>query len=78
MIDGPESISLELGIVDLILVILVENEVKDAFGLNLGPLVGSPNLEGSYLVDVFIGLKLRHNDQLFEGNIEMFLIVVER
>jgi hypothetical protein len=44
VVDGPEAIGPELRAVDLVFVILVEDEVQDALGLDLGAAVGSPEL----------------------------------
>lgn len=59
MIDGPETIGLKLGVVDLIIVILVKDEVQDTFGLDLSAAVGIPDVQCGESVKLIIGLKLR-------------------
>jgi hypothetical protein len=63
VVDGPEAVGLELGVVNLVLVILVEDEVQDALGLYFSTAVGCPDLQRGQLIKlVVVMLKLRHND----------------
>lgn len=60
------------------LVPLIEHEMKDPFGLYLALQVGVPNINGCWLVLPVVGFELRHDDQLLQCIIEMFLVIVER
>lgn len=55
----------------------VEDEVEDAFGLDLALAVGLPDLHCCALVGAFLGVGLGHDDELLEGVVEVLLVVVE-
>ncbi len=59
------------------LIPLVEDEMQDAFGLDLATAVGLPDLHCSLFLLSIFGLEFRHNDEFLEGVVEVLLKVVE-
>lgn len=59
------------------LIPFIENEVQDAFGLDLAPAVGLPDLESCLLMMSIMCFQFRDNNEFFEGIVEMLLVVVK-
>ena len=78
MVDVIEAIGAKFGVIDGVLVSLVEDEVQDALGLYLALAVRFPDLDGSEFLLSILGLKFGNDDQFLQGVVEMLLIVVER
>lgn len=60
------------------LVPLIEHKMKDPFGLYLALQVGVPDIYGCWLVVPIVYFKLRHDNQLLQCIIEVFLVIMER
>jgi hypothetical protein len=57
---------------------LVEDEMQDAFGLDLASAVSFPDLDGGQLLLPVLGLKFWNDDQFLQCVVEVLLVVVER
>jgi hypothetical protein len=77
LVDSIEAVGAKLGIVDGVLVSLVEDEMQDAFRLFFAFAVCLPDLDGGELLLPLLGLKFGNDDQLLQGVVEMLLVVVE-
>jgi hypothetical protein len=75
-VDIQQAVGLELGFVDEVLVLLVEDEVQHAFGLDFYRAVGVPDFPCSLFVMV-LSVELRDDDEGLEGVVEVLLVVVE-
>jgi hypothetical protein len=75
--DFPEAVGAQFGVFDDVLVVFVEDVVQDALRLDLQPQVLLPDLACRPLVGLVGLIEFGYDDQLFQGIVEMFLVVVE-
>jgi hypothetical protein len=78
LIDLPQPIGLEFGLIDRVLVLFVEDEVQNLLGLDFSLHISPPDISGCDFEFFIIGADLRDDHQLLKGIVEMLLVVVER
>jgi hypothetical protein len=78
LVYGIESIGPQFRVVNHVFVSLVEDEMQDAFSLDLASAVSLPDLDGCQLLLAILGLKFWDDDQFLQCVVEVLLVVVER
>lgn len=78
LIGFQQSVSLELSLSDLMLVLLVENEVQNLLCFDVPSDISSPYISGCQFELLFLSPQIGHDHQFLQSVVEVFLIVVER
>ena len=78
LIDLEESKGPKFALIDEMLVLFVEDEVQNLFGLDLTLNISFPDVPGGDLVFFVAAGDVRHDDQLLESVVQVFLVVMER
>lgn len=77
LIQLPETVGPELRFSTLMLVPLVEHGMQDFLCLDIAQQVLNPQLICGFLIRFVIIFRDWHEDDLFEGVVQMFLIIME-
>lgn len=77
LIEVIESIGPKLLLVDGVLVALIKDVVENSFSFDVQGEVNAPYHMGCLLVGLIAVGEVRHDDELLEGIVEVFLVIVE-
>lgn len=77
LIEIEEAVGPKFLLVDGMLVALVKDVVENSFSFDVEAEVNAPYLMGCLLVGLIAVGEVRHDDELLEGIVEVFLVIVE-
>lgn len=77
LIEIEEAVGPQFLLVDGMLIALVKDVVENSFSFDVEAEVNAPYLMGCLLVGLIAVGEVRHDDELLEGIVEVFLVIVE-
>lgn len=77
LIEIEEAVGPKFLLVDGMLIALVKDVVENSFSFDVEAEVNAPYLMGCLLVGLIAVGEVRHDDELLEGIVEVFLVIVE-